>query len=48
MIRERVMREVPILLAMSMVFMLSLSDNGQGRNTHNGELAEHLVQNTSM
>ena len=42
MIMERVLRECPILVAMSMVLpMPSLSDYGQGRDAHNGELAEY-------
>ena len=39
---ERMLRECPILVAMSMVLpMPSLSDNGQGRDAHHGKLAEH-------
>lgn len=42
-IREWVMRERPILVAMSMVsLMLSLSDNSQGCNAENKKLAKHL------
>lgn len=45
MIRERVMGECPVLVAMRMMMTLmpSMSDNGQRRHAHNGKLAEHLV-----
>ena len=46
MIRERVMGECPVLVAMSMMMMTlmpSMSDNGQRRHAHNRKLAEHLV-----
>ena len=41
--RERVLRECPILVAMIMALLMpGLSDDGQGRNAHNGKLAEHV------
>ena len=41
--RERVLRECPILVAMIMALLMpGLSDDGQGRNAHNGKLAEHF------
>ena len=41
--RERILRECPILVAMSMALVMpGLSDDSQGRNPHNGKLAEHV------
>ena len=41
--RERVLRERPILRAMIMALLMpGLSDDGQGRDAHNGKLAEHF------
>ena len=40
---ERVLRECPIVVVMSMALMMpSLSDDSQGRNAHNSKLAEHI------
>lgn len=41
--RERVLRECPINVAMSMALMMpGLSDDSQGRNAQNGKLAKHI------
>lgn len=45
-VMKRVMRECSILAMSMMLVMPSLSDNGQGCNTHNGKLDEHFVQST--
>lgn len=41
--RERVLRECPINVAMSMALMMAgLSDDSQGRNAQNGRLGKHI------
>lgn len=43
MMGKRMVRECPILVAMSVVTMMpGLGNNGQRRNAHNGKLAKHL------